>query len=228
MSRTKPKFNANKYLRPGLTEDEIEELTRDAKEPEPTIVTQEPDDEDDNDGDDAAYKEVDVKEEDDEPEEDTAEEAEMDADNDPKEDNDDSEEDEESEDEEDATPPPPRRSERASRPVTRYEPSGMQTERSFYQKKRTKKVMFKDEVEKANRKKEYCHNLTAQVHPNPDEDVEYAPDLAMMIARTMNDLRGKVTVHGASYSQQYMLHKGLKKFGKKGSEASKSKLDQLH
>ena len=26
MSRTKPKFNANKYLRPGLTEDEIEEI----------------------------------------------------------------------------------------------------------------------------------------------------------------------------------------------------------
>ena len=63
----------------------------------------------------------------------------------------------------------------------------------------------------------------------PDAEVtEYNPQLAMVIARCMADINGKVTAHGASYAQQYILQKGLKKFKERGSDAAIKELDQLH
>ncbi len=91
-----------------------------------------------------------------------------------------------------------------------------------------KTVTFKDEQEKTMSQLEYCHNLITQVHPNPHKDVEYATDHAMLIARVIDDLNTKVTIQGASYAQQYILQKGLKKFGEHGEHATSKELDQLH
>ena len=66
----------------------------------------------------------------------------------------------------------------------------------------------------------YCHNLIAQVHPNPNEDVEYKNTHAMLIARCMDDINNRVMTHGASFAQQFLLHKGLKVFGEHGHEGN--------
>ena len=73
----------------------------------------------------------------------------------------------------------------------------------------------------------YCHNLIAQVHPNPNEDVEYKNTHAM-IARCMDDINNRVMTRGASFAQQFLLHKGLKVFGEHGPEAATKEMDQLH
>ena len=49
---------------------------------------------------------------------------------------------------------------------------------------------------------EQCHNLIAGVHPNPDEDRWYTPQMAMVIARIMTDMNSKATIQGASFAQQ--------------------------
>ena len=73
-----------------------------------------------------------------------------------------------------------------------------------------------------------CHSLgTPELFPDA-EVTEYNPQLAMVIARCMADINGKVTAHGASYAQQYILQKGLKKFKERGSDAAIKELDQLH
>ena len=58
-----------------------------------------------------------------------------------------------------------------------------------------KKVKFEDDD---YHKLEMCHNLLTNVHPNPDEDVEYNPAIAMVIARVMSDINSGATAHGAS------------------------------
>ena len=45
----------------------------------------------------------------------------------------------------------------------------------------------------------YCHNLITQVHPNPNEDVEYKITHAMLIARCMDDINNRVMTHGALF-----------------------------
>ena len=70
------------------------------------------------------------------------------------------------------------------------------------------------------RKIEYCHNLIAQIHPNPKEDVEYKITHAMLIARCMDDINNRVMTCGASFAQQFLLHKGLKVFGEHSHEAA--------
>ena len=76
---------------------------------------------------------------------------------------------------------------------------------------------------------EYCHNLIAQVHPNPNKDVEYKNTHAMLIARCMDTINNRVTMtRGASFAQQFLLHKGLKVFREHGHEAATKEMDQLH
>lgn len=53
----------------------------------------------------------------------------------------------------------------------------------------------------------------AQVHPNPEDDVEYMTSHAMIIARVIDDINKKVMMQGASFAQQHILQKGLKVFG---------------
>jgi len=77
-------------------------------------------------------------------------------------------------------------------------------------------------------KMEQCHNLVTQVRPNPNEDRCYTPQKAMVIARVMTEINARSTVQGASFGQQYILQRGLKKFGDKGAAAASKELDQLH
>ena len=92
----------------------------------------------------------------------------------------------------------------------------------------TIKVTFKDEQDARDANLEYIHNLITQVHPNPEEDLEYKAGEAMLFARIMVDIQNKVTEHGASFAQQYMLHKGLKVFGERGREGANKEMDQMH
>jgi hypothetical protein len=75
---------------------------------------------------------------------------------------------------------------------------------------------------------EQCHNLLAQVHPNPGWDRSYTPEKAMVIARVMSDINSKTTIEGASFAQQYIVQRGLKKFGQRGADAATKEMDQLH
>ena len=116
----------------------------------------------------------------------------------------------------------PRRLTRRSSPVTRLEPSMMG--KSYLQESTRAKGSNGSDI----REIEYCHNLIAQVHPNPNEDVEYKNTHAMLIARCMDDINNRVTTRGASFAQQFLLHKGLKVFGEHGHEAATKEMDQLH
>ena len=116
----------------------------------------------------------------------------------------------------------PRRSTRRSSPVTRLEPS--MKGKSYLQESTQERGLNGSDI----REIEYCHNLIAQVHPNPNEDVEYKNTHAMLIARCMDDINNRVTTRGASFAQQFLLHKGLKVFGEHGHEAATKEMDQLH
>jgi hypothetical protein len=61
-----------------------------------------------------------------------------------------------------------------------------------------------------------------------EQTIEYGSCQVMLIARFIQDLTMNVNQHGPSFAQQYILQKGLKVFGKKGHDASKKEIDQLH
>jgi hypothetical protein len=76
---------------------------------------------------------------------------------------------------------------------------------------------------------EVCHNLVADDDRDPSMDLEYTEELACVLARAICDMNSKGTAHGASFGQQYMLHKATKVFGKdKAFDAALKELDQLH
>ena len=107
-------------------------------------------------------------------------------------------------------------------PVTRQEPS--MTGKSYLQESTQAKGSNGSDICEI----EYCHNLVSQVHPNPNEDVEYKNTHAMLIARCMDDINNRVMTCGASFVQQFLLHKGLKVFREHGHEAAAKEMDQLH
>ena len=119
-----------------------------------------------------------------------------------------------------------RRSTRTSQPVSRLKPT--MSGQSYLQngtKKKKRNVRFaEDEL----RQMEYCHNLISQVKPDDSQNMEYGTSHAMVIARLIQDITMKVMAHGASFGQQFILQKGLNIFGKRGHEASKKEIDQLH
>ena len=65
-----------------------------------------------------------------------------------------------------------------------------------------------------------CHNLITQGVPNPREDVDYNPQLAMVILRAMSNINNKTMSQGESFGQQYILQKGMKEFGDRGSKVA--------
>ena len=77
-----------------------------------------------------------------------------------------------------------------------------------------------------------------QPHPNPTLDDEYDVNMAPVIARLMIDMHQRVKALGAkafshrlngrSFGQQYILQKGLKKFGPQGRAAAYKELEQQH
>jgi hypothetical protein len=91
--------------------------------------------------------------------------------------------------------------------------------------KKKRRVSF---AEDKLRQLEYCHNLVAQVEPDEEKILEYGSKKAMLIARFIQDITMNVNKHRASFTQQYMLQKGLKVCGNKGHEASVKEIDQLH
>ena len=76
---------------------------------------------------------------------------------------------------------------------------------------------------------EYCHNLTAQVPSDPQDELQYEHEHACFLARLIDDLNNGVAVVTQSecHGQQYILQKGLKVFGDKGKAASTKEVDQL-
>ena len=56
------------------------------------------------------------------------------------------------------------------------------------------------------------HNLVTQVSPNPENDVMYSEKRAFLIAKLMLQINEKITTTGICFGQQFMLHRGLKRF----------------
>jgi hypothetical protein len=68
----------------------------------------------------------------------------------------------------------------------------------------------------------------AKVEPTEEQTIECRSNQAMLIARFIQDITRNVNEHRASFTQQFILQKGLKVFGNKGHEASKKEINQLH
>ena len=81
-----------------------------------------------------------------------------------------------------------------------------------------KKVRFLDDQ----------HNLVTQVSPNTENDVMYSEKHAFLIAKFMLQINEKITTTGICFGQQFMLHRGLKRFGSRGNDAAYKELKQLH
>jgi hypothetical protein len=77
-------------------------------------------------------------------------------------------------------------------------------------------------------KVEKKHMILHQTNRNDDRYIEYNEDIAIVAARTIENLNYEVSQKGAAFSQQYILKKGLKKFGDNGKKAATEELDQLH
>jgi hypothetical protein len=91
--------------------------------------------------------------------------------------------------------------------VSRLEPKMSGKLYIQHNKKTTKKVVFaEDELKQL----EYCHDLVSQVKPSEEQTIEYGSNQAMLIARFIQDITRNVNEHGASFTQQYILQKGLK------------------
>jgi hypothetical protein len=67
-----------------------------------------------------------------------------------------------------------------------------------------------------------CH----QTNRDDERYYEYEEDIVVVAARTIESLNHEVSQKGATFSQQYILKKGIKKFGKKGEKAAAEELDQ--
>ena len=59
------------------------------------------------------------------------------------------------------------------------------------------------------------------------KEVFYSLPTAKVIARYILEIREGVTNHGASFAQNHIMQKGMKLFGKSGSDAATKELDQL-
>ena len=82
--------------------------------------------------------------------------------------------------------------------------------------------MFKTSKEcmrNARLRREMCHNLVSeQVHEMRKD--EYSLRTAKIIARTIGSFRENISNSASSHAQQFMLKRGLKKFGAKGKSAA--------
>ena len=78
---------------------------------------------------------------------------------------------------------------------------------------------------------EICHNITS-VDDTVENHLEYNPNLAAIMGHMIAEINGNVTRRGLEFvqvfAQQYMLGKGLKKFGERGENATYAELEQLH
>ena len=98
--------------------------------------------------------------------------------------------------------------------------------------KNNKKVRFQDAEDAAQDAKiEMLHNIITEDIGLGDV-LEYNPDLAPVMAQLISDIHGGIQRRGMefveSFAQQYVLERGLKKFGERGDEATFKELEQLH
>ena len=70
---------------------------------------------------------------------------------------------------------------------------------------------------------EHCHNMVTI-----DDAIEYDPVIAGVVAQFIHEVNEVARMNGHQFGQQYIVHKGLKKFGKKGKIATLKELCQLH
>jgi hypothetical protein len=77
-------------------------------------------------------------------------------------------------------------------------------------------------------KLEQCHNIMANSDSPDVKEIQYDPELAKVMARFIIEINEGATNHGASFAQNYILQKGLKKLGQAGSDAASKELDQLY
>ena len=75
---------------------------------------------------------------------------------------------------------------------------------------------------------EECYNIDSGEGTKIYSEAKYDRTTAMLAAKIMTDVYDQVKVNGASFAQQYVIQKGLKKFGKRGEDAVNKELDQLH
>ena len=88
-----------------------------------------------------------------------------------------------------------------------------------------KSVKFEDD---AWHEMEEHHNLFATGAQFANR-LECTEETAVVAVRYyIDEIKMKVNQQGASFVQQYQLHKGLKKFGQRGMEGARKEADQLH
>ena len=68
------------------------------------------------------------------------------------------------------------------------------------------------------------HNFSQTDSP-PEGQLDYELEKAFLVARIMVDINLKTTSQGASFVQQYILQKGLKKFGDEGRKGMQLRPD---
>jgi len=73
---------------------------------------------------------------------------------------------------------------------------------------------------------EKLHNLHATT--TEDNTLEYEGDEAYVIARMITEINLRATLDSENFAQQFMLKKGLAKFGDEGREAAAKEMEQLH
>ncbi len=98
-------------------------------------------------------------------------------------------------------------------------------DRLTYKQTVVRKVKFADDEFIVT---EQRHNLVTQVTPNPELDEEYDSWLAPVMAHFIVEVNRMTPMQAYNFGQQYILQKGLKVFGKKGSEAAGKEVKQLH
>jgi hypothetical protein len=76
-------------------------------------------------------------------------------------------------------------------------------------------------------KLELLHNLFMQ-STSDENKIEYSETMAMVAARVIVEIQHRASTKGVSFAQQYLLKKGLQKFGERGEAAALKEMDQLH
>ena len=92
---------------------------------------------------------------------------------------------------------------------------------------RVQKVKFSKDMERSSHRSEMCHNLIHQ-EIGTSNKVQYNRETGLFMARTMHDMRELCMKFGVSFTQQYSLNRGIKKFGGRTKAEATSEVDQLY
>ena len=95
--------------------------------------------------------------------------------------------------------------------------------RSLCERARQGETLFEDDDEY---EKEKLHNLHATT--TEDNTLEYEGEEAYVLARMITEINLSATLDSENFAQQFMLKKGLAKFGDKGRDAAAKEMEQLH